>query len=586
MPDAQRAEIAKLEALHAEHPQGRIFTHLAEAYRKAGELDRAQTVLREGIERHPDYSSAHVVLARVLMDMGESAEAESEFRRVLELDSHNLVALRSLGDLARGEGRTHDAIGYYEKLLDVEPADEDVRDLLEGLTRGDGGPSEPDRPPQTWDSAIASEAPTDVAPHAEVAPEPSESSEGPGGELAADPGDQGLATETIAQVYARQGLYDRAADVYRQLLNSRPDDDGIRTRLEEMEALAAAPAPGTEPGPDVQQDEAPADEIGWGQTMEEVGQQDADGDREPDWQTDASWQDAEEEADWQPEETAPWEEAPPDELASQEAAAEAPEESLEPAEPGELESQEVAPEDVEPVAGLAVPDYSAGAEVEPLEGLETDATDFRLGFDDEAVEGPRDEPGGDEAVEPIPGFETAVEEESADAETVESVWTGAAGAQDDTATPYAWAEPEPETDQSMPVGDYLRGLLGWNAEPAGEPEEPGEPVTIADAGPATEREPPVEAEPTPEPGPVAEAEPIAEPGPPAEPEPVEAGAPVDVEAGTDTSVEPEPPESAAEAPEPAPPAEPPAPEPTTPEEADEDDDDLDMFRSWLESLKE
>ena len=45
MSDAHRDEIAKLEALYSEHPEGRVFTHLAEACRKAGDLDRAREVL-------------------------------------------------------------------------------------------------------------------------------------------------------------------------------------------------------------------------------------------------------------------------------------------------------------------------------------------------------------------------------------------------------------------------------------------------------------------------------------------------------------------------------------------------------------
>ncbi|HSH46006.1 MAG TPA: tetratricopeptide repeat protein, partial [Longimicrobiales bacterium] len=275
MSDAQRAEIAKLEALHAEHPQGRIFTHLAEAYRKAAELERAKAVLREGLERHPDYSSAHVVMARVLLDGGERGEAAAEFRRVLELDSHNLVALRALGDMAREDGRTFEAVDYYERLIEVEPADEEVHDLLASLREApaqDVAPaahaSVPHAPPEegvaaeaeagiaedagsagTVDDLDMSVGPLDpAASHEREVPEEPEGADAYGG----------LATETIAQVYARQGLYDRAADVYRQLLRERPDDHDLRTRLEEMDALARAPAPGSEPD----------DAIAWSQTFD------------------------------------------------------------------------------------------------------------------------------------------------------------------------------------------------------------------------------------------------------------------------------------------------------------------------------
>jgi len=127
MAEAHREEIAKLEALYAAHPEGRVFTHLAEAYRRAGELDRARDILEDGLRRHPDYSSAHVVFGRVLMDLGETTGATSAFRRVLDLDRHNLVALRSLGDLSEKTGDRATAIGYYRDLIALDPTDDWLR---------------------------------------------------------------------------------------------------------------------------------------------------------------------------------------------------------------------------------------------------------------------------------------------------------------------------------------------------------------------------------------------------------------------------------------------------------------------------
>ena len=46
-------------------PTGQGFVALAEAYRESGDLDEAEKLLLEGLERHPDLSSGHVVLARV-----------------------------------------------------------------------------------------------------------------------------------------------------------------------------------------------------------------------------------------------------------------------------------------------------------------------------------------------------------------------------------------------------------------------------------------------------------------------------------------------------------------------------------------
>ncbi|MGH7476364.1 MAG: tetratricopeptide repeat protein, partial [Longimicrobiales bacterium] len=123
-------EIEKLQALYAENPDGRVFTHLAEAYRKAGELDRAKEVLDGGLRRHSDYSSAHVVMGRVLADRGDMHAAAASFRRVLQLDPHNLVALRALGDLARRADRPDEAAGYYREILAMDPGDEELAEYV------------------------------------------------------------------------------------------------------------------------------------------------------------------------------------------------------------------------------------------------------------------------------------------------------------------------------------------------------------------------------------------------------------------------------------------------------------------------
>ena len=81
------SEIEKLERLVRENPKGRQFAILADAYRKDGQFARALEVLAPGLEVHPDYVSARVVLGRVLMSMGDSAKAKDAFmgRGVTEL---------------------------------------------------------------------------------------------------------------------------------------------------------------------------------------------------------------------------------------------------------------------------------------------------------------------------------------------------------------------------------------------------------------------------------------------------------------------------------------------------------------------
>ncbi|MGH7470375.1 MAG: tetratricopeptide repeat protein [Longimicrobiales bacterium] len=165
MAESNREEIAKLEAIYANNPGGRVFTHLAEAYRKAGELERARSILEAGVQRHPDYASAHVVIGRVFMDQGALAEAAQSFQRVLELDPENRVALRTMGDLARAE-HPREALIHYRQLQSLDPSDEELAELveqLETLVRG--------VPPELTQEPTPQETPAE-APSPEPSPSP------------------------------------------------------------------------------------------------------------------------------------------------------------------------------------------------------------------------------------------------------------------------------------------------------------------------------------------------------------------------------------------------------------------------------
>jgi len=88
---AYTSEIEKLEKRWLENPKGRNFAPLADAYRKAGEVDRAIDLCKAGLERHPDYVSAHIVFARCLIDQKNDAGASDVFRKVLALDPEMML---------------------------------------------------------------------------------------------------------------------------------------------------------------------------------------------------------------------------------------------------------------------------------------------------------------------------------------------------------------------------------------------------------------------------------------------------------------------------------------------------------------
>jgi tetratricopeptide (TPR) repeat protein len=80
-------------------PDGRGFAPLADAYRRSGDLEQALELLRDGLDRHPDFSTGHVVAGLVYRSMEDPSRAMQSFERVLALDPRNHVAIREVEEL-------------------------------------------------------------------------------------------------------------------------------------------------------------------------------------------------------------------------------------------------------------------------------------------------------------------------------------------------------------------------------------------------------------------------------------------------------------------------------------------------------
>src|SRR5213083_2217828 len=109
---AHPSEIEKLEQRYRENPKGRNFAPLADAYRKAG------------LQRHPDYVSAHIVHGRCLIDQKNDPAASEAFRKVLALDPENVLALRMLAEIAERGGRFDEAVEWLGRLVTVDAMNE------------------------------------------------------------------------------------------------------------------------------------------------------------------------------------------------------------------------------------------------------------------------------------------------------------------------------------------------------------------------------------------------------------------------------------------------------------------------------
>ncbi len=75
------------------------FAHVAERFRRAGDLQRAVSLCSDGLRRFPGHVSARVTLGLALSDLGNHAGARKELKHALKLAPDNLAAIRGMAHL-------------------------------------------------------------------------------------------------------------------------------------------------------------------------------------------------------------------------------------------------------------------------------------------------------------------------------------------------------------------------------------------------------------------------------------------------------------------------------------------------------
>ncbi|MEK6691858.1 MAG: tetratricopeptide repeat protein [Nitrospirota bacterium] len=289
-------EIAKLSDKLTKDPSSKLFVPLAEEYRKIGMLDEAIQVLADGLKANPNYMTARVSLGKMLLEKGNISESREEFEQVVQAIPDNLFSHKKLAEIYQSEGNAENLLKEYKIILSLSPKDEEVKNALDELegrsALSSAEPveeiSEPYMPDirsapapveeSVFISAEEETAPVYTAPPEEIPEIPakeevSESKEDLVYELTEElinpeelgveilpkmtPVDEGprtkemdnftasvkesppeeLATETMAEIYIKQGLLEKADAVYQQILNSEPKNMIIRQKKDELLSL-------------------------------------------------------------------------------------------------------------------------------------------------------------------------------------------------------------------------------------------------------------------------------------------------------------------------------------------------------------
>ena len=211
MADANMAEIEDLKKKLSQNPDSLIFVPLADAYRKSGMLQEAIDVCKAGLERHPTYTSARVVLGRIYSEKEQLDEAITELKLVEKSDIDNIMVHSMLGNVYIKKKMYAEAVEQFQRVLSLNPEDAETQDKLQ-------------------EALSAKQSPVPPAPAAEKPKEKPKETPEKEPEKKLDVGKSMKA----AELYTKKEEFDNAIEIYREILEGDPENMIVQQRLREV----------------------------------------------------------------------------------------------------------------------------------------------------------------------------------------------------------------------------------------------------------------------------------------------------------------------------------------------------------------
>jgi tetratricopeptide (TPR) repeat protein len=230
--------LKKLQKICDQNPTSILFARLADGLLQQGEVARAIEVCRRGLRYRPSYTAGHVVMGKCYQATGHYEEARLAFQRVLQLDAGHLAARWYMGKIALQLGRDDLALKYFEQAHVRDPFSLELIEQIRKL-KGEEVEEEQDNGPESDGPGVVSESEAfaqallekDVEDDLDVLVMSLKREPKSGGEAPV------IATTTLAELYASQGLIQEAIAIFEQVIAREPDNEHIIARLDALRNL-------------------------------------------------------------------------------------------------------------------------------------------------------------------------------------------------------------------------------------------------------------------------------------------------------------------------------------------------------------
>lgn len=173
-------------------------TLLVMAYLRDRRPDDAIRTAADYAAKNPKDSGAHLLYGTALVAAGKRTEARQQYTEAYKLDSNDLAALLSLGNLDSLEGHYQDAAGRYKLVLEKDPRNAPAMTALGQLAAVQGDKAEAIRQLKQAIAAAPKSAPAYIA---------------------------------LVMVYSEAGQFDEAAKTARQLADADPGNPAALNAL-------------------------------------------------------------------------------------------------------------------------------------------------------------------------------------------------------------------------------------------------------------------------------------------------------------------------------------------------------------------
>ncbi|WP_031485220.1 tetratricopeptide repeat protein [Maridesulfovibrio frigidus] len=224
-----QSKIEWYQEVLALEPSSKVFFPLARLYVEIGNLEKAVTALRMGLDRHPDYLESRLLLVETLTKLGRDSEAKAAVAPLTRLFSSYPSFWKMWGDsVSEGNDDVAGAMAFLFSALHGNPLSwsdvmsEGIKELTgispvskdQSLSEvsSDESSEDPDSG-ELSDSDILSREIEHAAAQIDIDGEKVD------GSLTSSVAMDSLRTRTMADVLASQGELVAALDIYRELLS-------------------------------------------------------------------------------------------------------------------------------------------------------------------------------------------------------------------------------------------------------------------------------------------------------------------------------------------------------------------------------